>query len=158
MDRRRDPALIVGWALAAFHSTTLVVMLVTLLYLWAPVGELLAGLQTVVGLALYLVLWATTLWTNKHWPRDTRLTIDGTAINSSSFLRTSFKWGGVTGSVFFIALVILAVAAQTVPTSLFPLVIVLIGVIVAFVIGGITGCIFAFTDLALLRIARRVAR
>lgn len=158
MDRRRESDPLVGWGLAAFHAATLVVLLVILLFLWAPVGELLAGLQTVVGLALYLVLWATTWWTNHHWLRDTRLTMDESATNSSSFLRTSFRWGGVTGSVFFVALVILAVAPQTVPTSLFPLVIVLIGVIVAFAIGGILGCIFGFADLALLRIARNVAR
>lgn len=158
MDRREKQDPLIGWGLSAFHAATLVVVLVTLLYLWVPIGELLGGLQTVVGLALYLALWATTWWTNRRWLRETRLMVDSTSPNRSSFIRTSFRWGGVTGLGFFIALVILALAPQTVPNSLFPVLIVLIGVIVAFAIGGIIGCIFAFTDLALLKIAERIAQ
>lgn len=152
----RDP--LVGWGLATFHAATLVVVLITLLYRWFPVGELLAGLQTSVGLALFLALWATTWWTNHRWLGETRVMGNGNSTGSSSFIRTSFKWGGITGAVFFVVLVTLAFAPQTVPNSLFPLAIVLFGMLVAFAIGGTVGCIFAFIDLVLIRVADRIAR
>lgn len=48
---------LIVWSLGAFHAATLVAVLVALGHTAGALGDLLGGLNTVVGLALYLFLW-----------------------------------------------------------------------------------------------------
>jgi hypothetical protein len=59
-----DPLLV--WCLAAYHTGLFVLVPLTLLHWAGALGDLLGGLSTVVGLVLYLALWATTWWTNRR--------------------------------------------------------------------------------------------
>jgi hypothetical protein len=153
-----DPLVV--WALASFHTGLLVAVLVTALHLAGPLGELLAGLSTTVGLVIYLGLWATTWWTNRRW---LRAAIDPET--GGSVVRTGMKWGGVNGTYFFWLLVVVNVVPLLTPENLarvepdfavFFVVALGIGSILALGIGGIVGSLFAIFDLALVRVAARI--
>lgn len=154
-----DDSLVV-WALASFHTGLLVAVLVTALHLDGPIGDLLAGLSTTVGLVLYLGLWATTWWTNRRWLRA----LADPEIDSSTVL-TGMKWGGVNGVCFFWVLVVVNVAqfinlenlaALEVGVAALFVFAGLVGSILALGIGGIVGSLFAILDLALVRVAARI--
>jgi hypothetical protein len=152
-----DDSLVV-WALASFHVGLLVAGLVAALHLAGPLGELLAGLSTTVGLVLYLGLWATTWWTNRRWLRAANdPEIEG------SVVRTGTKWGGVNGTCFFWLLAVVNLVPLLTPENLarveldfavFFVVALGIGSVLALGVGGIVGSLFAGLDLALARVAR----
>lgn len=146
-----DPLLV--WCLAAYHTGLFVLVPVTLVHWVGALGDLLGGLSTLVGLVLYLALWATTWWTNRRLLATTPLGRAGRL----AVLKASVKWGGVTGGCFFLELVGVAVAQVGlaggfgVPdlASVPPLLVLLaLGTLVAFVVGGLVGVVQATLDLA----------
>ena len=148
-----DP--LVARSLATLHTALLVALLVTGLYLAGPLGDLLSGLDTLVGLALYGCLWASTWWTTRRWLAE----IDEDA-DLPAAVGTGVKWGGVDGVLFFWAIFAIAI----VPTLGFrvgaiPFFLLALGVgsLFALGIGGFVGCIFALLDVAVFRVAGRVA-
>lgn len=154
MAERRAPGPLLCWGLAAFHTATLVLVLVIYLYRSAPIGELLANIQTSLGLLLYSALWAITWWSNYRWLQETQLLEAGTASEPDEVILAGFKWGGTTGTIFFGVLVGLLVLPQA-PLSGIPFVVLvaLIGAVVAFTVGGLLGGVFAVADIILFWIA-----
>lgn len=148
-EQSRPPDPLVVWALASFHAGFLVAGLVTLIHAFGSLGDLLAGLNTAVGLALYLVLWATTWWT-------TRKVLTQTAIETapvSSILKRGLLWGGVNGVGFLLGIVLIALAPQFLFEGEFvPLLFITgIGSVFALVLGAIIGCLFGVFDVLLFR-------
>jgi len=152
-----DDSLVVG-ALATFHAAALVAALVAGLYLAGPpLGELLDGLRTSVGLGLYLALWATTWWTNRRW-------LDAVADPESDgsawrVVGVGGKWGGVNGALFFWVLFGVAV----VPFVGLELDAVLafatvfgVGTLLALGVGVVVGVAAAALDVALFGVAARL--
>lgn len=156
---------LVVWALASFHAAALTVVPLAMLYLDGAVGDLLAGLETSVGLGLYLALWGLTWWTTRNVLRELReYPEDEENADDASFTAVALvggKWGGVNGTVFFWVL-LAGFAALNLPTELgralgavpFLLVAGGVGTVLALGIGGIVGVLFASLDLALVWVAR----
>lgn len=140
-----DPLL--AWALASFHATLLLVVPLTLVHAVAPgvLGDLLADLDTLVGVALFVVLWGSTWWSNR------RYLAASDADDVGSTLVTGAKWGSVTGLPLFGCLV-LAVLVATNPA--FAGLLAVVGAVVAPLVGAVVGAVFAGVDLALDRVAR----
>ncbi|NEU56811.1 hypothetical protein [Halorussus sp. MSC15.2] len=148
-----DPLVV--WALASFHVAALVAVLVVGLYTAGSLGDLLGGLDTVVGLALYLALWASTWWTTR---RVLGAVADaGTDASALTVVGAGGRWGGVNGVCFLWVLLFVAAvpgADVTLAGVLYFLAFGGIGSILALGVGGIVGVLFAVLDLALFRAAR----
>jgi hypothetical protein len=146
------------WCLATFHTALFVLVPVALIHGVGALGDLLGSLSTVVGLVLYLALWATTWWTNRRL-------LATTPFERSEWwavLKASVKWGGVTGSCFLLELVVVAVVQVALAggfgtpdlASIPPLLLILaVGTLIAFVVGGLVGVVQATLDLAALGVA-----
>jgi hypothetical protein len=147
-DGRGDDPLL-AWALASFHATLLLVVPLTLVHAVAPgvLGDLLADLDTIVGVALFVVLWGSTWWSNR------RYLAASDADDVVATLVTGAKWGSVTGLPLFGCLV-LAVLAATNPT--FAGLLAVVGAVVAPLVGAVVGATLGGVDLALDRVARRL--
>ncbi|MFC7155726.1 hypothetical protein ACFQPA_09665 [Halomarina halobia] len=149
-ERAPDPLLV--WAFGTFHVAFLVAALVALLHVAAPLGDLLRGLDTVTGLALYLVLWATTWWTARAVLA--RATVGG-GVDRLALLKQGLLWGGVNGVCFLLALVLVLLGPRLIAEGEFVALVLVagIGVAVALVVGGLVGGLFALLDLLLFRLA-----
>lgn len=148
-----DPLVV--WSLATFHTALLVAVLVTGLYLVGSLGDLLSGLDTVVGLALYCCLWASTWWTTGGWLEGL-----GDDADLPATVGNGAKWGGVDGVLFFWAIFAIAVVpAFGFHVGAIPILLIVLGVgsLFALGIGGFVGCVFALLDMAAFRVANRVA-
>jgi hypothetical protein len=150
-----DPLLV--WCLAAYHTALFVLVPVALVHWVGALGDLLGGLSTVVGLVLYLALWATTWWTNRRLLATTPLR----RTDRRAVLKGSVKWGGVTGGCFFLELVGVAVVQVGLagglgvpePASVPPILALLaLGTLVAVVVGGLVGVVQATLDLTALSV------
>lgn len=150
-----DPRRLARWAFTSFHVTTLVVAGVALGHVSGPIGDPLAGLNTLVGFALYLSLWGVTWWTNGRWLAEGGLW----PVESGewrSVLAAGTKWGSVTGVVFFAVLFAAFLFVVAPPISVFLLLAILVGSVVAAAIGALVGGGFATVDLAVVEGARRL--
>lgn len=153
------PDPLVVWCLATFHAAFLVAVGVLALHRSGAAGDLLAGLGTLQGFALFLALWTVTWWTTRRWLAEA--TVDaraGTTPSVGASLVPALKWGGLDGLVFLLFLVAVllvpnAVAAGTVSAVYVLALLVLVGSLVAAVVGALVGGLFALVDLALLRAA-----
>lgn len=150
-----DPLVV--WALSSFHTAALVALLVVGLYLAGPLGDLLSGLDTVVGLALYLGLWVATWWTNRRAFRAIAdAGSDAESVSSSVVVGTGGKWAGVDGVAFLWMLLFAAVfppSSVTLAGVAYFLAIGGIASLLAFAVGAVIGSLFALLDLALFRAA-----
>lgn len=148
-DRIEDDPLL-AWGLASFHAAALLVVPLWLAHLVAPVavGDLLGGLDTRVGLGLYLVLWGTTWYSNR------RYLAAGAFETPTRTLKTGATWGAVTG-LPLLGGVVLAVFFATNPA--FAALLLVAGGVVAPLVGGVVGVVFAGVDIVLVRVAGRLA-
>jgi len=159
--RVADDPLVV-WALASFHTATLTALLVGGVYLSGALGDLLGGLDTLVGLGLYLGLWATTWWTTRRAFAAIGAAGREGPVSRSVLLGTGGKWAGVDGVLFLWLLVGVATASSlsvgsvTVEGALYFLAFVGVASLLAFVVGAVVGLLFAALDLAAFRIAGAV--
>lgn len=154
-----EPSALLAWSLAGFHVALLVALLVAGLYLGGAAGDLLAGLDTVVGLALYGYLWAVTWWTNRRWIATTGLVTTGRP-TPGAVLGSAIQWGGATGLLFLVVPLAVVVGFLVVTGGLgalpFALLVVVIGGLLAAAIGAVVGGLLAGLDLVLLRASRLV--
>lgn len=67
----RGEALAV-WALATFHASAFVAVALLVLYAGGGLGSALQGLNTAVGLGLFVALWATTYVATRNALRGAR--------------------------------------------------------------------------------------
>jgi hypothetical protein len=173
MTTRQPTTILFGpagvWGLATFHTTAFVVVLTTLLHLAGGLSPGLRSLNTLVGLALFGVLWLSTWWTTRklvrgarwHWssgetphPSQPASSTDGGSL--LGWLGLGTLWGGVNGVLFvvvtFIVLALAELPAQG-PGLLLAVGMVVVPVVVAFVVGAAVGLLFATIDLALVEVA-----
>lgn len=149
------------WVLGSFHTSVFGLALLLLLYPRGSFGATLQGLSTLSGLAIFLALWATTLFTTRRALAGLNW-LDDDAAQMAVFFRRALRWGGVNGLLFLIALgaILLASALLTAPGSItrpaltFGAFIFWIGVVVSYVVGALVGVTLGAVDIAALRIAR----
>jgi hypothetical protein len=148
------------WALATFHTTVFVLVIVLFAYSGGGLGGALGGLNTFAGLGLFVALWATTYVTTARALRD--LDLIGSARDRGGYGRRAFRWGAANGVSFLAILGIVAIAAAVANTRpgqvgsgiLLPaLFIAPIALVVSAAVGGAVGVIFGIIDLGLFAVA-----
>ena len=171
MNGRGDRLIV--WAFATFHASAFVLVIVFLVYRGGGLGQALQGLNTGVGLALFLALWATTYIATRHalgglgLERPSR--VDELALTAHAI-----RWGALNGVMFLLLLVLVIPGGYMVthladvfdalrgPTAIQSTLFVLGGLAVAsavaLVVGGLVGLVFSGIDLILLGIAARLIR
>jgi hypothetical protein len=156
---------LLAWVLGTFHTTVFGLALLLLLYPRGGFGAALGNLSTLSGLAIFVALWATTLFTTRralvglNW-------LDDDPAQMAVFFRRTLRWGGVNGLLFLIALgaILLLSALVTAPGSItrpaltFVGFVFWIGLVVSYVVGALVGVTLGALDIIGLRIARAVAR
>lgn len=145
---------LVEWSLATFHASAFVLLIVFFLYSRDALGPALAGLNTLVGLALFLALWATTYLTTCRALEGIDLLRDD---HRGLFARRAFRWGAANGMAFLavLGLVLIASAVFATPSVLLTaLFIAPFALVASAVVGAVVGVIFSAIDLALLALAR----
>jgi hypothetical protein len=152
-----------GWVLGTFHTAALTLVLLLLVFPRGGLGATLASLSTLTGLALFMALWLTTLFTTGRAIGGLDLLGDAGA----GFPRRALRWGGANGMLFFACLVaILVVNAILTAKPAADVGAILrgaaflgsFGLPFAFVIGALVGILFATLDLVALRLARAGTR
>lgn len=150
-----------SWALGTFNSAALALVLLLLLYPRGRFGDTLAGLSTLTGLALYVALWATTVYATHRALHGIDLLGDPRA--GDAFFGRALRWGGFTGVAFLleaglIQIVSLALGGEPpLAALLFLIPFGVIGSLVAFVVGALVGVTLGAVDLAGVRLSRRFA-
>lgn len=154
----------IALAFSTFHATTFLLVPLLLLYRGGGLGNTLQGLNTAVGLGLFVALWATTHVATRQALRGIDMTGAG-PIDGDALVARAFRWGGVNGVMFLLVLgaAIFGGSVAARPESAFQGVVFLIaalvpGSAVAFAIGAVVGVAFAGIDLVLMGIARRSVR
>jgi len=151
---------LVTWSLATFHATAFVLAIVLFAYSRGALGAGLSGLNTFVGLGLFVALWATTYFTTSRALRG--LDLIGSARDRDGYVRRTFRWGAANGMSFLVILGIVAIGSAIENTQpgqvgagiLFPaLVIAPVALAVSAAVGGAVGALFGIVDLALFSLA-----
>lgn len=154
-----------AWALGTFHATVVGLALLLLAYPGGGLGVALGGLSTVTGLALFVALWATTVFATGRAFAGLDLVTDGTA--GRGFYRRALRWGGANGVLFLwsFAAILALQQAVTAPGTLSLQTLLLgagfvvgIGSLFAFTFGAVIGLGLASIDLVALALARAIAR
>jgi hypothetical protein len=151
---------LVTWTLATFHATVFVLAIVLFAYSRNALGAGLSGLNTFVGLGLFMALWATTYLTTSRAVEG--LDLITSARDRGIYPRRTLRWGAANGMSFLVVLGVVAVATaigntrpgQVASGILLPaLFIAPIALVVSAVVGGLVGVIFGVIDLALFALA-----
>lgn len=151
---------LVTWTLATFHATAFVLPIVLGAYLGGGLGVALGGLNTFVGLGLFVTLWVTTYVTTAKALEG--LDVIGTARDRDRYVRRTLRWGSRNGMAFFAVLGVVFLLAAIFATRpdqratgiLGPaLFVVPIALVVSAAVGGAVGLVFGFIDLALFAVA-----
>jgi hypothetical protein len=151
---------LVTWSLATFHATVFVLVTVLFVYSRDALGAGLSGLNTFVGLGLFLWLWATTYATTSRALE--RLDLIGSARDRARYPRRTLRWGAANGMAFLAMLGVVAVVTavsntrpgQVASGILLPaLFIAPIALVVSAAVGGTIGALFGIIDLALFSVA-----
>jgi hypothetical protein len=156
---------LVDWVLGTFHTTVVGLTLLLLLYPRGGFGATLSSLSTLSGLAIFIALWATTVFTTRRallgldW-------LDDDPAQMAIFFRRALRWGGVNGLLFLLALgailllntLLTARGSITSPALTVFAFIGAIGVVVSYAIGAVVGVTLGALDIAALRVARALTR
>jgi hypothetical protein len=164
----RVPSASVTVALATFHSSMLVLVLVVLglVYLFGDLGKELDGLNTFAGLGLFAYLWVITWFTTAEalrrlgWPE---------LVRHYDILPQSMLWGGVTGVATIVVAVpfgMVAAVLYGVTTAdsdvagfvIFLPIIAAIASPFAFAVGAFVGMWIGLVDYVLLVVTNSVIR
>ncbi|GEM_PF-5805194 len=150
MDEAREAGWLEAVGLATLHVSLLVGALVLALHRAGTLGQLLQGIGTLPGVALFLVLWGLTLGATRQALVQMREKPLREAMGVGGV------WGGAVGASFvWIALTASFISGRAPPIAyLFSLEAAAFG----FVGGCLVGAVAALLDTALLAAARRLAR
>lgn len=164
-----DRSGVLAWALGTFHACVLGLALLLLLYPTGDLGQLLAGLETLTGLLIFVALWATSVWTTRHALVD-GVWLSSKAADRAVFFGHALRWGAATGTLFLAELgaIFLVRTLIVTPSTLITLGVLgiaafgaavgTIGMLFAFVIGAVVGVTLGGLDLVALSLARSFAR
>jgi hypothetical protein len=151
---------LMAWSLATFHATTFVLAIVLFAYSRDALGAGLSGLNTFVGLGLFVALWATTYVTTSRALEG--LDLIGSVRDRGAYPRRALRWGAANGMAFLALLGIVAVLTALASTRpgqvasgiLLPaLFIAPVALVVSAAVGGAVGALFGIIDLALFALA-----
>lgn len=154
--------LTLWWVLGTFHSAALVALIVRFAYPGGSLGTALSSLNTTAGLALYVALWITTLFTARRALTGLDWLSDSPTVMGSFYWR-AMRWGAVNGLLFLLVIAVtqfLTVATSSrsgasLQSAIFTaLLFATFGLPFAAVIGGLVGVALGALDIAALRIAR----
>jgi len=152
-------------ALGTFHAVLITLAAVLLLHLTTDLGEALAELETAVGLAIFGVLWATSVYCAHRGITDAGLQ-PGREAPAANVLRNGATWGAWNGVLFFWCLlagglIVLFLTAenggQAAGVVVFGTVALGVGTIASYAVGFFLGLLFAVLDIELLWAARSLA-
>lgn len=143
------------WAFATVHTALLVLLAVWVLHLSDALRDLLGGLDTLLGLALYAVLWAV-VWLATGRAFDAA---PPTSSSTRTLVKQGFLYGALTGVGFLVVVLVGAFLATLVfgGPVLSVLIFAFIGTVVAAVVGGVLGTGFALLDRSLLRVGAKLS-
>src|SRR6267143_1545541 len=105
---------LVSWSLATFHATFFVLAIVLFVYSRDVLGAGLSGLNTFVGLGLFVALWVTTYVTTSRALRG--LDLIGSARDRSGYARRALRWGAANGVAFLAVLGVVAIVVAVLNT------------------------------------------
>jgi len=148
---------LVEWSFATFHASAFVLAIVFFLYSRDALGPALGGLNTLLGLALFVALWATTYLTTCRALEGIDLLREGDRV---LFARRAFRWGAANGMAFLgvLGVVLIASAVFVSPSVLLPVLFVApFALVISAAVGAVVGALFSAIDLALLALARALA-
>jgi membrane protease YdiL (CAAX protease family) len=160
--------LTLGFVLGTFQTCVLVFVALVVLFLADDLGNQLDGLSTLLGIALFLVLWLTTCYFTLCAWRQLRVDI----LRRDSLGRMmlyGMKWGGLEGMVvaltvvvfYFLIFLALGLAEGGLLEISSALVFSVLGAIfggtVGMAIGGFLGLIAAVIEAPLVYLAQAVA-
>jgi len=151
---------LVTWSLATFHATAFVLAIVLFAYSRNALGAGLSGLNTFVGLGLFVALWATTYVTTSRALKG--LDLISSARDRGVYPRRTLRWGAANGMSFLAILGVVALVAAIANTRpeqvtsgiLVPaLFIAPIALVASAAVGGAVGALFGIIDLGLFALA-----
>jgi hypothetical protein len=161
---------LVVWGFATFHTAFFMAVLILLLYVGGNLGALLGSLNSVVGVALFGALWATTWFSTRQSWRGLHWSLAG----PPDFRRLAWLgmlWGGLNGMLFATVLLCVFIAgsiAQSIQTGAMSQlgnalsqllaissIFVSCGMPVAFLSGAIFGLAFAGVDSLLIALSQQ---
>jgi hypothetical protein len=153
---------LIAWALGTFHAGVLLVTLILLLHVTGGLASLLGGLNTATGLALFAVLWVTTVWSTNRTLQGTLGPALQTDVPVYRLVGRAVWRGGINGAAFLagagliLAIPIVLSGSRSAIYSLLAgaLFFATFGLVGAFVVGCTVGLLFAGIDALLLMAAR----
>ena len=163
-DSSRNRLLVV--CLATFHAAVFLLVLAATAYLQNSLGELLSNLSTLAGLALFGALWLASV-VSTHWAlRGNESDVESPDL--VKMLGLGALWGGVNGTLFFLALIPIITLSQLLGSiaglqsgqlMVLPIVlsiVALCGSPVAFCVGAFVGVLFAILDYVMLNVVASI--
>lgn len=156
---------LLAWVLGTFHTTLFGLALILVLYPRGGFGATLGSLNTLSGLAIFLALWATTLFTTRRALMGLNWLEDDPA-QMAVFFRRALRWGAVNGMLFLAALGVILLTNTLVssgtsvisPAVIFFVFIAAVGLVVSYIVGALAGVVLGAIDIAALRVARAFIR
>ncbi|WP_058994386.1 hypothetical protein [Haloarcula sp. CBA1127] len=146
------PVSLVTWTLATFDTTVFVLLGVLTAHASGDLADLLAGLNTLVGVAVFCYLWALFVLAVR-WVHN-RVALDSAGVSTLALHGAAA--GSVAGVVFLLGLlaVVLVPTLQSGGVRLQSvLLVLLIGAGVAAVVGGVVGLLASLLDIAVYGLA-----
>jgi hypothetical protein len=147
------------WSLSTFHATMFIVIAALGLHVHGTLSGTLRQLDTALGFAAFVILWATTCaatsWGVRYAARPAHST-DALAL----CIAISGGWNGV--AIFAVLLAVFTVRVATAssqPLAAIPVLFLsaVIGSLLAFTIGTMIGLVFGLIDTVLIRVGSALA-
>ena len=162
---------LIAWAFATFHASAFALVLLLLVYRGGGLGLALQGLNTAVGVGLFVALWTTTYIATRQALRGLGLG-RASPIDAHALTARAVRWGALNGVMFLAVLALVIPGGYAVthlgdildalrgPTAIQSTLFVLGGLVVAssvsLVVGALIGLMFSGIDLILLGVAARL--
>lgn len=115
------------WSLGAFHTALFVAVLVALAYRSGGLGNLLGGLSTELGFAIYGALWLSVWWCTRRALHGGSVFWTSGRQGFGQAIRYAPYWGAATGGLFIGILVAgVFVALNTAPWLVLPVLLIVL--------------------------------
>jgi len=164
---RKNALITVG--LGAFHATCFMLVIVIIAYASGTLGLYLSGLNTSLGIGLFLLLWGVTTYCTRRAVQEIPWETTGQPMPLANICGVGWKWGGRNGIIFASSLIVLTTLGFLINEVVFGdfgeglsilsiplsgLVGLAVAAVPSFFIGGLIGLIFSCIDKTLLKISR----